>query len=155
MPRIRGRDPRSLIQDPCPPSRDRVLAQNTIESLKGANFGLGVDLDDASDDDVDTDPELINCNPANDNYSSSQLFLKPDHYTDAAGATIDCTSPGELTGNQTFVVTWGITDSQPMFGMKMITVVVGWSTQKVGVGSSGGSRKADNYLTVRAAIQGR
>ncbi len=130
-----------------------LLAQNMMETIKLADYGLGVDLDVASDDVYDN--VLNNCNAANDNYNSSQLFLNPDHYIDSAGATIDCTSPGALAGNQTFVVTWGITDSQPMFGMKLITVVVGWSAQKVGVGSTSGSRRADNYLTVYAAIQGK
>ncbi len=130
-----------------------LLAQNTIETLKIANYNLGLDLEIASDDVYDN--VLNNCSTGNDNYNSSQLFLNPDHYTDAVGATIDCTTPGALAGNQTFVVTWSIQDSQPVLGMKLITVVVGWSSQKVGVGSSSGSRKADNYLTVYAAVQGR
>lgn len=108
-----------------------LLAQEAIEALRGEDFNMGGDMAIGGGDDT-VSAELVNCSAANDGVSDpATLFSNPDYAYAVSGGAEDLTSlltcPSKLTPGKTIRRTWTIKNDTPAPGMKLVTVVVGWT----------------------------
>ena len=108
-----------------------LIAQDAIEALRNVDFNLGGDMVIGGGDD-NVSAELVNCSAGNDAVTDlSDIFKNPDFaYTVTAGVedvTSLLTCPAGLAPDTTMRRTWRIIDNSPVAGMKLVTVVVGWT----------------------------